>query len=142
MKSPDQCRRRQRKRDRPRSKTIAWRTRLTRKEQLQADFDHHFAQEPHPERRGECRGATRPCTFIACRHHLYCDPNGVGSLVINFPDLDVHELPETCALDAAERGAMTLEEVGDTMNLTRERVRQLEVKGLAKLREALEVSSS
>jgi hypothetical protein len=40
---------------------------------------------------------------------------------------------ETCALDVADRGGTTLEEVGAIMNLTRERIRQVEVKGLAKL---------
>jgi hypothetical protein len=40
---------------------------------------------------------------------------------------------ETCALDVADRGGATLEDVGAIMNLTRERIRQVEVKGLAKL---------
>jgi len=44
------------------------------------------------------------------------------------------ELSETCALDVADRAGITLEEVGVIMNLTRERVRQLEMRGLAKLR--------
>jgi DNA-directed RNA polymerase sigma subunit (sigma70/sigma32) len=34
----------------------------------------------------------------------------------------------------AERGGVTLEEVGEILNLTRERVRQVEVTGLQKLR--------
>ena len=42
-------------------------------------------------------------------------------------------MTETCALDIADRGGTTLEEVGAIMNLTRERIRQVEVKGLAKL---------
>jgi DNA-directed RNA polymerase sigma subunit (sigma70/sigma32) len=33
----------------------------------------------------------------------------------------------------AERGGVTLEEVGEIMNLTRERIRQLEMSGLQKL---------
>ncbi len=41
---------------------------------------------------------------------------------------------ETCALDVADRGGITLEEVGEIMNLTRERIRQVEVRGLLKLK--------
>ena len=40
---------------------------------------------------------------------------------------------ETCALDVADRGGTTLEDVGAIMNLTRERIRQVEVRALAKL---------
>jgi DNA-directed RNA polymerase sigma subunit (sigma70/sigma32) len=58
-----------------------------------------------------------------------------GSIKLNFPDLDVWEMQETCALDVADRGGITLEEVGEILNLTRERIRQVEVKGLEKLRE-------
>jgi RNA polymerase primary sigma factor len=35
---------------------------------------------------------------------------------------------------AGQRSAMTLQEIGDTMGLTRERVRQLEAKAIARLR--------
>ncbi len=57
-----------------------------------------------------------------------------GSIKINFPELEPWELQHTCALDVAESGAITLEEVGQVMNLTRERVRQVEVAGLIKLK--------
>jgi hypothetical protein len=52
---------------------------------------------------------------------------------LNFPDLEVWELSESCALDIADHGGTTLEDVGAIMNLTRERIRQVEVKALAKL---------
>ncbi|MBI5610817.1 MAG: hypothetical protein HY902_18205 [Deltaproteobacteria bacterium] len=87
-----------------------------------------------PENRSECREGVRPCPFVACKHHLYLDVNPVtGSIKINFPDIEVWEMAETCALDIAERGGLTLEEVGTIMNLTRERIRQVEVSGLEKL---------
>ena len=56
-----------------------------------------------------------------------------GAIKLNFPDLDVWEMNESCALDVADRGGTTLEDVGAIMNLTRERIRQVEVKALAKL---------
>ena len=71
---------------------------------------------------------------MSCKHHLYLDVSArTGAIKLNFPDLEVWEMNETCALDVADRGGTTLEEVGAIMNLTRERIRQVEVKGLAKL---------
>jgi hypothetical protein len=88
-----------------------------------------------PRSRAECANGPRPCMFIACKHHLYLDVNpATGSIKLNFPDREVWELDETCALDVADRGGITLEEVGTIMNLTRERIRQVETRGLAKLR--------
>lgn len=87
-----------------------------------------------PKSRAECIGNERPCPFVSCKHHLYLDVSArTGAIKLNFPDLDVWEMIETCALDVADRGGTTLEEVGAIMNLTRERIRQVEVKGLAKL---------
>lgn len=88
-----------------------------------------------PTTRGECRDEPRPCPWAACRHHLYLDVNPeTGSIKINFPDLELWELPSSCSLDVAERGGITLEEVGEVMNLTRERIRQVEVSGLLRLK--------
>jgi DNA-directed RNA polymerase sigma subunit (sigma70/sigma32) len=61
-----------------------------------------------------------------------------GSLMSNHPDQELEALEETCALDVADRGGITLEKVGALMNLTRERVRQLETRLLLKLREGVE----
>jgi hypothetical protein len=88
-----------------------------------------------PRSRADCASGQRPCMFISCKHHLYLDVNpSTGSIKLNFPDREVWELDETCALDVADRGGITLEEVGTIMNLTRERIRQVETRGLLKLR--------
>jgi hypothetical protein len=90
-----------------------------------------------PKTRGDCQHGAhveRPCPFASCKHHLYLDANEeTGSVKVNFPDIEVWDLPETCALDIADRGGLTLEEVGEIMNLARERVRQLETRGIARL---------
>ncbi len=126
--------RRRRRRSRPRSKTIAMK-RLTREELRIGRLLYPPIDDPRPESRAECKGHTTPCPWVACKHHLYLDVNPVtGSIKINFPDLEPWEMGETCALDVAERGGITLEEVGEIMNLTRERIRQVEVRGLKKLR--------
>jgi hypothetical protein len=88
-----------------------------------------------PRSRADCASGPRPCMFISCKHHLYLDVNpATGSIKLNFPDKEVWELADTCALDVADRGGITLEEVGAIMNLTRERIRQVETRGLQKLR--------
>ena len=126
--------RRRRRRTRPRSKTIAMK-RLTREELRQGALMYPPVDIPRPTTREECRGEMRPCPWVACKHHLYLDINPeTGSIKINFPDLEPWELKHTCALDVAERGGITLEEVGEIMNLTRERIRQVEMRGLLKLR--------
>jgi hypothetical protein len=87
-----------------------------------------------PKTRNECVDGPRPCPFVSCQHHLYLDVSArTGAIKLNFPDLEVWEMNETCALDVADRGGTTLEDVGAIMNLTRERIRQVEVKALAKL---------
>lgn len=87
-----------------------------------------------PRTRAECKGGPRPCPYISCKHHLYVDVSPrTGAIKLNFPDLEVWELSESCALDIADHGGTTLEDVGAIMNLTRERIRQVEVKALAKL---------
>ena len=55
----------------------------------------------------------------------------------NFPDKELWELKETCALDLADKGELTFEEVGSVMNLTRERIRQMTVGTLAQIHEKL-----
>jgi len=95
-----------------------------------------------PRTRAECKDGERPCAFVSCKHHLYLDVSArTGAIKLNFPDLEVWEMNETCALDIADRGGATLEEVGAIMNLTRERIRQVEVKGLAKLQALREMTA-
>jgi Sigma-70, region 4 len=87
-----------------------------------------------PARRVDCLDGPRPCPYVSCQHHLYIDVSPrTGAIKLNFPDLEVWEMGESCALDIADRGGTTLEDVGAIMNLTRERIRQVEVKALAKL---------
>jgi len=88
-----------------------------------------------PRTRADCGAEARPCPWVACKHHLYLDINPTtGSIKINFPDREPWELEHSCALDIADTGAKTLDEIGEFTNLTRERIRQLEVRGLLKLR--------
>lgn len=126
---------RRKRRSRSRARTISIRrlskSELNRGRELYPEMEYW-----RPETRGECMEMERPCPYVACKYHLYVDVHPVrGSIKINFPDVDVWEMTDTCALDIADRGGITLEEVGQIMNLTRERVRQLETQGLAKLQD-------
>jgi hypothetical protein len=124
---------RRKRRDRARAHTISIRrlskTELARGRMLYPETDYW-----KPKTRAECVDMERPCPFVSCKYHLYVDVHPVrGSIKVNFTDLEVWEMTETCALDIADRGGITLEEVGEIMNLTRERVRQVETAGLSKL---------
>jgi hypothetical protein len=75
---------------------------------------------------------SRPCVFAACKYSLYLDVSETGSIILNFPHLEPGQMPadRSCALDLSERGSLTLEEVAVVTNLTRERIRQVELKAL------------
>ncbi len=120
---------------RVRSKTIAPK-RLTRDERRLAQELVYPEDVDRPQTRAECSNMERPCPFVSCSHHLYLDVNPEsGAIKLNFPHLEVWEMAETCSLDVADRSGITLEEVGAILNLTRERIRQVEVRGLYKIRE-------
>lgn len=91
-----------------------------------------------PRSRSDCIDGPRPCPWVGCRHHLYLDvvPQ-TGSIKLPFGLRDVSDIPETCSLDVAARGPLKLAEVGRVMNVTRERIRQLECRGLISLRRRL-----
>jgi len=95
-----------------------------------------------PRTRGECLDMPRPCPFLTCRHHLALDVTGHGRLLdplyIEFATpAEIHErlaaLPHTCSLDAADEGPATLEAIGEPWGVSRERIRQIEVRAQADL---------
>ncbi len=133
--------------ERRRSKTMSRKemARDLRRRRLTGQVDPEEAEllkqmdDTRPRTRADCVNGPRPCNFVSCKHNLYLDVNPeTGSIKLNFPDKEIWELEHTCALDVAEKGGITLEEVGEIMNLTRERIRQVETRGLMKLREATE----
>ena len=97
---------------------------------LQAEAGEHPGGRPRT--RGECP-TERPCPWVSCRHHLYLDIQPrTGGIKLNFPDIGVEDMIESCSLDVADRGGATLEAAGAMLNITRERLRQLEVMALAR----------
>lgn len=103
-----------------------------------------FPETDHqrPRTRAECVDGPRPCPIVSCKYHLYLDVHPrSGNIKLNFPDIGVEEMGESCALDVADRHGATIEEIGAIMNLTRERVRQLEVRACAAAQASVELRS-
>jgi hypothetical protein len=121
----------------PPKKTIAVR-RITQLELKQGrdELQALGADEPYdrPKTRGDCARVPRPCPYVACKHSLYLDVSETGSIILNFPHLEPGQMPanQSCSLDLADRGAMTLEDIAVVTNLTRERIRQVEMKALTR----------
>ena len=91
-------------------------------------------EDQRPKVRADCQDGGinqhRPCPWYSCRYHLGLDINeDTGSMMVRNLDTMIH----TCTLDVADIGGVTLEEVGDIVELTRERVRQIEVRGAQNL---------
>lgn len=78
---------------------------------------------------GACRENQATCDRVLCRYHLAGpieEGEGPESILSR-------ETIERCALEAADHGPMTLEQVAIRFGFTRERMRQVEVKSLAKI---------
>ena len=92
-----------------------------------------------PRRRSDCLeggfNCERPCPYVTCREHLFLnvDPE-LGAIKFSWPEKEPDELDHTCALDVADEGAHVLEDIASRVNMVRERVRQLEIKGIARMR--------
>jgi Sigma-70, region 4 len=115
-----------------RARTISIK-RMSRYQPARDDWSEEIAPD-RPATRADCVDGPRPCPHVWCKYHLYLDVSPrTGAIKLNFPDLEVWELGASCALDIADTGGSTLEDVGALMNLTRERIRQLELRAMARL---------
>lgn len=111
-----------------------------------------------PKTRGDCLpggcNEIRPCPWVSCKWHLYVSVEADGSLIVSRPDLGVERMPDTCALDVADRGVsnpgpgpelgpdnVTLEEMGSLLGITRERVRQLSEKAYTKMQKNMRLKT-
>lgn len=99
------------------------------------EFVHDVPSEPAPPpptTRGDCltggSNEARPCPWRGCRWHL-------SSIQTRRAETD-----ESCVLDIADEGGMRLDEIGDVLGLTRERIRQIEAEALAKVGRRLKLA--
>lgn len=77
-----------------------------------------------PTTRAECVEGPRPCPHVTCRYHIWPDAKR---------GTRIEAMTETCALDVADRGGVTLPELGEILGVTKERAMQLEKAALAKV---------
>lgn len=113
-----------------RSRVVRARTLRVRR-LLQRDIERFMDVNPEPnywrpQTRADCESVDRPCPYVGCKYNLYCDVTDRGNIKLNFPDLDPCDMVKSCVLDIAEMEGLTLEEVAEAMNITRERARQIE----------------
>lgn len=114
-------------RDVPRSKSTLPHRQVTATREAAAELGD-VELPPRPATRGECPDE-RPCPWVGCRYHLAIDVDPeTGSLKLNHPHLELEDMPHTCALDVADLGEQTLDVVGRLLNVSRERVRQIETR--------------
>jgi hypothetical protein len=96
--------------------------------------DGESIPEEMPRTRGDCAEGMRPCPWVRCRFHLYLDVRADNVVRVNFADREPDEMFATCALDLAEDGPRTLEQVAGLMGMSKERARQIEEGALVKLK--------
>ena len=92
-------------------------------------------EEARPKTRADCKHIRRPCPFYGCKYNLYLDVTSHGSIVYNYPFLFSGKMKESCALDVADRGEITLEQIADLMNVSKQRVGKMWTEIRDKLRD-------
>lgn len=101
---------------------------------MQASFEVPLSEHPRaghgrPATYGECRarglGASTPCPYVSCAHHLALDVDDTGTITSAWLDADeapdLEAMVHTCSLRVADDGGL---------QLSRERVRQIEATAL------------
>ena len=69
-----------------------------------------------PKNRAECAEGPRPCPCLLQAPSVHRCVAAYRAIKLNFPDLEVWDLGESCALDVADKHGTTLEDVGAIMN--------------------------
>lgn len=92
------------------------------------------AKHWRPASRADCARVPRPCPYVGCVWNTYLQEHG-RDVKVTAPHLNPWDVPPelSCVLDMADRGGMTLEQVAEVLNCTRERIRQVEFAALEKL---------
>jgi hypothetical protein len=76
----------------------------------------------------------RPCPFVSCEHHLMLQVIN-GKVYLNHGTDDIDKLPYTCAAYEASGDTLTLEAIAQRLDISKERVRQLQNEAIGKLKD-------
>lgn len=109
-------------------------SRITKRDLLIGAALYPEPAEPMPTSRADCTDGPRPCPMVRCKFNLFLDVSAANGIKINFPGREVEDMVHSCALDIADRGGATHDEIGEALNIVRERVRQIEAQAMAKLK--------
>jgi Sigma-70, region 4 len=81
--------------------------------------------------RGACRKLEGPCPHTICRYNLTDEPRGTPGE--HRPPMVV----ESCVFEAAAAGGMALEDIAARLGVTREAIRQIQNRAIAKIHHEL-----
>lgn len=95
------------------------------------------AYAARPATRGECAGHAGPCPWLSCRHHLKFEVTPTGAIIDHFPGVELEDMTDTCALDVADRGGLSTDEAAVVLNMTHQRLSQVETIAREKVRGGL-----
>lgn len=104
--------------------------------EVAANRDAYPEDVQRPRTRAECVDGPRPCPYVSCRHHLFLEAAGNGTLLFQHWGREPDEIPKTCSLDVTPDG-MQIEQIAEIMGMSRESVRQIEIAAMAKIRAAV-----
>jgi len=100
--------------------------------EMKAGIEEETPDIPRPRTRADCESGPRPCPWVGCRYHLALDMHkGVG---FGLRDIPPWEMTVTCALDVASIGGLSLEQTGEFLGLTRQRIEQIEKVAMRKVK--------
>lgn len=93
-----------------------------------------------PATRADCINGPRPCSYLSCRHHNWLrlqsenpgNPQAGKQGETTFRPASM----QSCALDVADKGAASFEEVGRYLGCDSTRARQIAAAAIEKLRAA------
>lgn len=119
-------------------RTVLLPERMTAAEKAEmAALERPVGFRSRPVHRGDCKPGEggpyeqRPCAFVSCKFHLAVDLGPGGKRVrLNFPGMELEEMPETCALDVADRGGIGASATANLLNITVQALNLIETRAI------------